>query len=148
MTRFVSKYKEMNEVLGAAIRDIRRRRGMSQMELAEKIDVSYQQIQKYEYGKSQVTLARLRQIAEALDVPLKALINSIPEIRSDGEGEALTHTEKKVVDLFRTLRDDKERDRVLKMFEELLLLLNLDNPGTLEEAENGDVLTLKKFVAN
>jgi transcriptional regulator with XRE-family HTH domain len=148
MTRFVSKYKEMNEVLGAAIRDIRRRRGMSQMELAERIDVSYQQIQKYEYGKSQVTLARLRQIAEALDVPLKALINSIPEIRSDGEGEALTHKEKQVVNLFRTLRDDKERDRVLKMFEELLLLLNVEHSEKVGEMEDRDVIALKKFTTN
>jgi transcriptional regulator with XRE-family HTH domain len=43
------------------------------MELADRVGVSYQQIQKYENEKSQVTLQRLVVLAQALDTPLTAI---------------------------------------------------------------------------
>jgi transcriptional regulator with XRE-family HTH domain len=48
-------------------------RGLTQMELADRVGVSYQQIQKYENEKSQVTLQRLVVLAQALDTPLTAI---------------------------------------------------------------------------
>ena len=44
------------------------------MELADRVGVSYQQIQKYENEKSQVTLRRLIVLAQALDTPLTAIL--------------------------------------------------------------------------
>ena len=43
------------------------------MQLADRVGVSYQQIQKYENEKSQVTLQRLAVLAQALDTPLTAI---------------------------------------------------------------------------
>lgn len=44
--------------------------GLSQTDLAERVDVSYQQIQKYELGRNRVSASRLWEIAEALNVPV------------------------------------------------------------------------------
>jgi transcriptional regulator with XRE-family HTH domain len=41
----------------------------SQSELADKLGVSFQQVQKYEKGVNRVGASRLQQIATALDVP-------------------------------------------------------------------------------
>ncbi len=59
-----------NKEIGARIRVARKERGLTQMQLADKVGVSFQQIQKYETGKDRIFVERLQQIAKALDVPM------------------------------------------------------------------------------
>ena len=56
--------------LGKRIRLRRAEIDFSQSELADKLGVSFQQVQKYEKGVNRVGAARLQQIATALDVPI------------------------------------------------------------------------------
>ena len=56
--------------LGRRIRLRRVEIKISQSELADKLGVSFQQVQKYEKGVNRVGAARLQKIAAALDVPL------------------------------------------------------------------------------
>jgi len=56
--------------LGRRIRLRRVELEISQSELAEKLGVSFQQIQKYEKGLNRVGAHRLQQTATALDVPI------------------------------------------------------------------------------
>lgn len=44
--------------------------GLSQTELAQRIGVTFQMVQKYERGTSRIGSGRLQQIAEILDVPV------------------------------------------------------------------------------
>ena len=44
--------------------------GLSQTDLAGRMDVSYQQVQKYESGHNAVSASRLYQLAQSLDVPI------------------------------------------------------------------------------
>jgi transcriptional regulator with XRE-family HTH domain len=60
--------------IGKRIRFYRLQRGLTQMELADLVGVSYQQIQKYENEKSQITLRRLVVLAKALDTPPTAIL--------------------------------------------------------------------------
>lgn len=60
--------------IGDLIRLARKTAGLSQMKLAERVGISYQQIQKYEKGTSGISIARLSQIAEALNTPLGSFI--------------------------------------------------------------------------
>lgn len=48
--------------------------GQSQSDLGGAIGVTFQQVQKYEKGTNRVSISRLISIAQALDVPLGALI--------------------------------------------------------------------------
>jgi transcriptional regulator with XRE-family HTH domain len=54
--------------IGKRIRIRRRQLGMSQTDLAEKIGVAFQQVQKYENGTNRVPASRLPYVAGALDV--------------------------------------------------------------------------------
>ena len=54
---------------------LRKMRGMTQEELAEKIDVSRQTLSKYETGESLPDVEKSRLIAEVLDVTLDELVN-------------------------------------------------------------------------
>ena len=56
--------------LGKRIRLRRVELHISQSELADKLGVSFQQVQKYEKGVNRVGASRLQQIATALDVPV------------------------------------------------------------------------------
>lgn len=75
MTRYLEKYDELNRVLGRALREARTKQGISQMKLAGRLNISYQQVQKYEYGESQLTVPRLIQIAEALGIPWRIILD-------------------------------------------------------------------------
>jgi transcriptional regulator with XRE-family HTH domain len=64
--------------VGQRIRVERLGRRMSQTELAEKIGVSFQQVQKYEKGTNRVGAGRLARIAEVLGIPARAFFESNP----------------------------------------------------------------------
>jgi len=56
--------------VGKRVRHRRWMVGMTQQQLAEKVGIKFQQIQKYETGMNRVSASRLWDIAEALDVPV------------------------------------------------------------------------------
>ncbi|VAW39470.1 transcriptional regulator, Cro/CI family [hydrothermal vent metagenome] len=60
----------LDELIGLKIKTIRKGSGMSQIELAEKLGLSFQQVQKYEKGVTRISVLRLQQISEALGVPM------------------------------------------------------------------------------
>ncbi len=58
----------MNESIGSNIREFRKKKGMTQRELAVKIDKSYSSIQKYELDIAVPPLSVIHEIAAALGV--------------------------------------------------------------------------------
>ena len=56
--------------IGRRIRIRRLELGMSQTVLADALDLSFQQVQKYEKGKNRVSSGRLQDIARILGVPV------------------------------------------------------------------------------
>jgi transcriptional regulator with XRE-family HTH domain len=66
-------------MVGAKIRMFRINRGMSQTALAERVGVSFQQVQKYEKGANRVGASRLSQIASVLGIAVGELFESSQE---------------------------------------------------------------------
>jgi transcriptional regulator with XRE-family HTH domain len=62
--------------IGKSIRAHRLIVGMSQSDLARKLGVSFQQIQKYEKGMNRVGAGRLPLIAKIFDIPISALFEA------------------------------------------------------------------------
>ena len=75
----VRKSGPLDAMVGAKIRMIRINRGMSQMALAERVGVSFQQVQKYEKGANRVGASRLSQIASVLGITVGELFESSQE---------------------------------------------------------------------
>lgn len=63
------KFISSKEV-GDKIKKRRRELRMSQEELAERLDVSYQQVQRYENGSSRLNIENIQLVADVLTVPL------------------------------------------------------------------------------
>jgi transcriptional regulator with XRE-family HTH domain len=76
--------------VGAAIRAHRLMRGMSQVTLAEKLGVTFQQVQKYEKGTNRVGAGRLPLIAKIFGVPIGDLFQE--ETGATGNGSAAVPT--------------------------------------------------------
>jgi len=62
-----------DKLIGQNIRATRLNRGLSQLELAKRIGVTFQQIQKYESGANAVRGSRFVQLAKALNVAVVVL---------------------------------------------------------------------------
>lgn len=65
--------------VGKRVRHRRWLVGMTQQQLAEKVGIKFQQIQKYETGANRVSASRLWDISEALDVPVSFFFEGIDD---------------------------------------------------------------------
>jgi transcriptional regulator with XRE-family HTH domain len=113
------KYDEIRKL----IKEMRRSSGVSQMKLAEKLAVSYQQIQKYENGRSSLSVGRLRAIAGVFGVPLDAFFKGMYEGDSSDENildPHLSEDEARLVRLFRRLKDDEAKVVVMQLLVNIL----------------------------
>ena len=72
--------------LGRNVRTARSAAGKSQTEVAEFLEVSFQQVQKYEKGTNRIPLDRLFSLAAYLEVPLQQFIDPS---ESDSEFQSL-----------------------------------------------------------
>ena len=70
--------------IGGRIRAYRTERGLTQTKLAAHLNITFQQVQKYEDGTNRVTAARLFEIARVLHVPLLAFY---PEVAALAAGD-------------------------------------------------------------
>jgi transcriptional regulator with XRE-family HTH domain len=76
-----SKKPDLIDVeVGQRIRIQRLAAGLSQSELAERIGVTFQQVQKYEKGMNRVGAGRLTNIARVLNVPVGSFFDGREEI--------------------------------------------------------------------
>ena len=100
--------------IGETIKKYRLAASMSQMELAGKIGISYQQLQKYEKGINNISIFRLKQLSEALKIPINSLLEGQePEqVAEDISEYGLSKEEKTILDHFRKI-DNKDIRRGL-----------------------------------
>lgn len=67
------RIERVDVLVGQRVRAIRLARGMSQTALAEKVGVTFQQIQKYEKGVNRIGSGRLKRVATVLGVGIASL---------------------------------------------------------------------------
>ena len=55
--------------VGKQLKALRTLRGLTQTDIAKCVDLSFQQVQKYELGRNRVSASKLFEISKMLDVP-------------------------------------------------------------------------------
>lgn len=73
-----TRITDLDAHVGARIRLRRTMLGLSQEKLGEAINLTFQQIQKYERGANRVSASRLFEIAKVLDVPIGFFYDDMP----------------------------------------------------------------------
>ena len=81
--------------VGKRIRHRRWMIAMTQQQLAEKVGIKFQQIQKYETGMNRVSASRLWDIAQAVDVPVSFFFEGLDDghLHDAVEGDILADKE-------------------------------------------------------
>jgi transcriptional regulator with XRE-family HTH domain len=70
--------------VGRRIRARRIERQMSQTELAYRLGLTFQQVQKYEKGTNRVAVGRLKRIAKILEAPIQYFFDESDDTQADG----------------------------------------------------------------
>ena len=108
--------------VGPRIRASRHKLGMSQPDLANKLGITFQQVQKYENGKNRVSMGRLSHIADILDVSVTYLLTGSEEkrgSRGDNEGATLLMTAGalRLIKAFDRMKNHKARQALVELAE-------------------------------
>ena len=69
----------VDECVGKEIKRQRIMRGMSQNQLANKLGITFQQVQKYEKGTNRIVISRLYQLASVLNVEVRDIMLKLQE---------------------------------------------------------------------
>ena len=113
--------------VGARVRMRRLILGMSQGKLGDALDVTFQQVQKYEKGANRIGASRLQQLARVLDVPPAYFFEDAPSGEERAPGFAEDEGHNHFVDFlstseglelnraFAAIRDAKVRKKILDL---------------------------------
>lgn len=89
--------------VGKRIRHRRWMVGMTQQQLADRVGIKFQQIQKYETGMNRVSASRLWDIAEVLDVAINFFFEGIDDKReANGTAAGDMLADKEALELVRS----------------------------------------------
>src|ERR1041384_2653231 len=81
----------IDRLVGQNIRIFRKAKGLSQTEVGDALNVSFQQVQKYENGSNRVGSGRLARIARLLGVPVaRFFMNRSTGEEGEGAGDTVT----------------------------------------------------------
>ena len=108
--------------IGARMRARRRQLGLSQSELAERLGVSFQQVQKYERGSNRVAASTLVAAAEALDITVAWLVGEDGAPRDDDDELFIALAQPGAIEMLRAFNavpDSRSRSALLTLAQEM-----------------------------
>jgi transcriptional regulator with XRE-family HTH domain len=70
---------QTDKLIGARVRKARLERNMSQQDLADRLGLTFQQVQKYELGANRIAATRLVEIAKRLEKPIVWFLSEMTE---------------------------------------------------------------------
>jgi transcriptional regulator with XRE-family HTH domain len=118
--------------VGSRVRMRRMMLGMSQEKLGDALDLTFQQVQKYEKGTNRIGASRLQQISHILQVPVSFFFEGAPSGVSAGTAAADAPSPAYVSDFlasseglaltkaFMRLKDPKIRRRIVDLVESIV----------------------------
>ncbi len=101
--------------IGARIKKRRVELKMSQEELAEMLNVSYQQVQRYENGTSKLNVEKIQVISEALSVPISYFFESYKPAIAESTMPYLTSEENRLLRYFRKIKNNASKTTVVNV---------------------------------
>ena len=114
-----------DEEVGRRVRSRRLESRLSQTELAERIGVTFQQVQKYEKGVNRIGAGRLQRSSEALEVPITFFFDATPHATERGASSAesafgfmQTSGSVRIVKAFHRIKSRKARQLLVDMVEQ------------------------------
>ncbi|NNE52364.1 MAG: helix-turn-helix transcriptional regulator [Sulfitobacter sp.] len=102
--------------VGRKLKQIRTLRRMSQTDVARKLNLSFQQIQKYEIGSNRIAASRLFELSETLDVPPSYFFEGLNQISGD---QPKQDTGMEIVSALAAIKDAAIKNRIVTFIEDV-----------------------------
>lgn len=102
--------------VGQKIKQLRTLRRMSQTDVARKLNLSFQQIQKYEIGSNRVAASRLFELAKILDVPPSYFFEGLHDNTNTAPSK---DTGLEIVSALASINDEAVKNRIVTFIEDV-----------------------------
>lgn len=102
--------------VGRKLKQIRTMRRLSQTDVARELDLSFQQIQKYEIGSNRIAASRLYELSRILGVPTSYFFEGL-----DAETKTTDKSDPsmEIVAALASIRDDTVKSRIVTFIEDV-----------------------------
>lgn len=115
MARKVQHIEQIDRHIGAKIQELRLAHGMSRQDLGEKIDVTHQQLQKYEIGTNRVSAGRLALIAKFLDTSVTTFYEGLDTSLNSNNNENANQNQRMCIEVsrnFMKIKNPEHKDAI------------------------------------
>lgn len=104
--------------VGKRLKQMRVLRGMTQTEVAQGLDISFQQVQKYELGRNRISASKLFELSRILKVAPAYFFDGLDE-ENVQETQALDDEATKIASMLTRIKDDRLRGQIRTFISEL-----------------------------
>ena len=112
----------VDKIVGATMRQIRKSKGISQQELGDHLGISFQQVQKYEKGMNRISASTLFETANFLEVKVQDLFHTlVSEKDLGGDITGITRSliddpeVRSLIHNFSRIKDEKMRAAIINL---------------------------------
>lgn len=102
--------------VGRKLKQIRTMRRLSQTDVARQLDLSFQQIQKYEIGANRIAASRLYELAKIFGVPTSYFFEGLDASTNETDQN---DPGMEIVTALASIRDDKVKSRIVTFIEDV-----------------------------
>lgn len=104
--------------VGKKLKQLRVLRGMTQTEVAQGLNISFQQVQKYELGRNRISASKLFEISRILKVAPAYFFEGLEDEAVQGN-QALDEEATKIASMLTRIKDDRLRGQIRTFISEL-----------------------------
>ncbi len=98
------------------MKQIRTIRRLSQTDVARELDLSFQQIQKYEIGSNRIAASRLYELSRILDVPTSYFFDGLD---ATTQSTSARDPSLEIVSALAAIRDETVKSRIVTFIEDV-----------------------------
>ncbi len=107
--------KNLRKAFGKRLKELRKQKGWTQKELANKLDIRFSHLNKYENGMHAPPLEKLIKLTDIFDISLDYLVMGLPMEDSPIRNELL-HKRFKILEAF----EDEDRATVINVIDAII----------------------------
>ncbi len=104
--------------VGKQLKQMRILRGLSQTDVAKKLSLSFQQVQKYEIGSNRISASRLFELSNILDVPPSYFFEGYQDTPQQ-QTQIVDDESIRIASVLSRIQDDRVKSQIKTFIDEL-----------------------------
>ncbi|MYM56720.1 helix-turn-helix domain-containing protein [Thalassovita mangrovi] len=97
--------------VGKKLKNLRVLRGLTQTDVAKGLNISFQQVQKYELGRNRISASKLFEIANILNVPPAYFFEGLDQ-NADASTPVIDEETARIASIFSKIKDERLKAQI------------------------------------